>query len=449
MAENDSNNKIRYLFGDGGNGSGGAISVGNAYLNSLGIAAVKAESILGCASSALKNRALLLAAERLKAEEERILAANALDLDAAAEAGMSMSLQDRLRLTPARIDSMCEGVRQVAALPDPVGDVLDGGTRPNGLQIVKVRVPLGVLGIIYEARPNVTADAAALCIKSGNACILRGGKEAINSNKVIADLFRIALDEAGLPFDCVQLITDTSRETAAEFMKLDKYVDVLIPRGGHGLINAVVKNATVPVIRTGAGNCHIYVDEHFVLDKVEKIIINAKTQRPSVCNAMETLLVHRNAACLLTKVCRDLLEKGVELRVDNRCGGVLLSGGFPMEKLVKADESDWETEYNDLILAIKMVDSLDEAIEHINRYSTHHSEAIITENYNHAREFLARVDSACVYVNASTRFTDGGEFGMGAEIGISNQKLHARGPMGLKELTTVKYLIYGDGQIRE
>lgn len=445
---NTSGNKVRSLFGgkdaDGGNNGGG-----NAYLNSLGAAAVKAERILGCASTALKNRALLLAAERLKAEEERILTANALDLDAAAEAGMSVSLQDRLRLTPARIDAMCEGVRQVAALPDPVGDVLDGGTRPNGLQIVKVRVPLGVLGIIYEARPNVTADAAALCIKSGNACILRGGKEAINSNKVIADLFRIALDEAGLPYDCVQLIADTSRETASEFMKLDKYVDVLIPRGGHGLINAVVKNATVPVIRTGAGNCHIFIDEHFILDKVERIVINAKTQRPSVCNAMETLLVHRNAAALLTRICRDLMEKGVELRVDARCGGVLLSGGFPMDKLVKADESDWETEYNDLILAIKMVDSLDEAIEHINRYSTHHSEAIITEDYNHAREFLARVDSACVYVNASTRFTDGFEFGMGAEIGISNQKLHARGPMGLRELTTVKYMIYGDGQIRE
>ena len=419
------------------------------YLNELGEAAVRAERVLSRASTAVKNDALLLAAKLLKERESEIIGANAADVDAAAARGMSISMQDRLRLTTKRIDDIAEGLRQVAALPDPVGDVLDGGTRPNGLRIVKTRVPLGVLGIIYEARPNVTADAAALCVKSGNACILRGGKEAINSNKAVAAVFREALGKAGLPEDCVQLITDTSRETAAEFMKLDKYVDVLIPRGGAGLINAVLTQATVPVIQTGTGNCHVYVDKAADLDMAEKIVVNAKTQRPSVCNAMETLLVHADVANeFLPRICRELAARNVELRVCEKSKKVLAAAGFDAGTLKDATETDWATEYDDLILAVKVVDSLEEAIEHISTYTTHHSEAIVTRDYNAASEFQLSIDAACVYVNASTRFTDGFEFGLGAEIGISNQKLHTRGPMGLKELTTVKYLINGNGQVR-
>ena len=419
------------------------------YLNELGEAAVRAERVLSRASTAVKNNALMLAAKMLKEREAEIIGANATDVDAAAARGMSVSMQDRLRLTTKRIDDIAEGLRQVAALPDPVGDVLDGGTRPNGLRIVKTRVPLGVLGIIYEARPNVTADAAALCVKSGNACILRGGKEAINSNKAVAAVFREALGKAGLPEDCVQLITDTSRETAAEFMKLDKYVDVLIPRGGAGLINAVLTQATVPVIQTGTGNCHVYVDKAADLDMAEKIVVNAKTQRPSVCNAMETLLVHIDVANeFLPRICRELAARNVELRVCEKSKKILTAAGFDAGTLKDATETDWATEYDDLILAVKVVDSLDEAIEHVSTYTTHHSEAIVTRDYNAASEFQLSIDAACVYVNASTRFTDGFEFGLGAEIGISNQKLHTRGPMGLKELTTVKYLINGNGQIR-
>ena len=419
------------------------------YLNELGEAAVRAERVLSRASTAVKNDALLLAAKLLKEREAEIIGANATDVDAAAARGMSVSMQDRLRLTTKRIDEIAEGLRQVAALPDPVGDVLDGGTRPNGLRIVKTRVPLGVLGIIYEARPNVTADAAALCVKSGNACILRGGKEAINSNKAVAAVFREALGKAGLPENCVQLITDTSRETAAEFMKLDKYVDVLIPRGGAGLINAVLTQATVPVIQTGTGNCHVYVDKAADLDMAEKIVVNAKTQRPSVCNAMETLLVHIDVANeFLPRICRELATRNVELRVCEKSKKILTAAGFDAETLKDAAETDWATEYDDLILAVKVVDSLEEAIEHISTYTTHHSEAIVTRDYNAASEFQLSIDAACVYVNASTRFTDGFEFGLGAEIGISNQKLHTRGPMGLKELTTVKYLICGNGQVR-
>ena len=419
------------------------------YLNELGEAAVRAERVLSRASTAVKNDALLLAAKLLKEREAEIIGANATDVDAAAARGMSVSMQDRLRLTTKRIDEIAEGLRQVAALPDPVGDVLDGGTRPNGLRIVKTRVPLGVLGIIYEARPNVTADAAALCVKSGNACILRGGKEAINSNKAVAAVFREALGKAGLPENCVQLITDTSRETAAEFMKLDKYVDVLIPRGGAGLINAVLTQATVPVIQTGTGNCHVYVDKAADLDMAEKIVVNAKTQRPSVCNAMETLLVHIDVANeFLPRICRELIARNVELRVCKKSKKILTAAGFDAETLKDAAETDWATEYDDLILAVKVVDSLEEAIEHISTYTTHHSEAIVTRDYNAASEFQLSIDAACVYVNASTRFTDGFEFGLGAEIGISNQKLHTRGPMGLKELTTVKYLICGNGQVR-
>lgn len=419
------------------------------YLNELGEAAVRAERVLSRASTAVKNDALLLAAKLLKEREAEIIGANATDVDAAAARGMSVSMQDRLRLTTKRIDDIAEGLRQVAALPDPVGDVLDGGTRPNGLRIVKTRVPLGVLGIIYEARPNVTADAAALCVKSGNACILRGGKEAINSNKAVAAVFREALGKAGLPENCVQLITDTSRETAAEFMKLDKYVDVLIPRGGAGLINAVLTQATVPVIQTGTGNCHVYVDKAADLDMAEKIVVNAKTQRPSVCNAMETLLVHIDVANeFLPRICRELATRNVELRVCEKSKKILTAAGFDAATLKDATETDWATEYDDLILAVKVVDSLEEAIEHISTYTTHHSEAIVTRDYNAASEFQLSIDAACVYVNASTRFTDGFEFGLGAEIGISNQKLHTRGPMGLKELTTVKYLICGNGQVR-
>lgn len=419
------------------------------YLNELGEAAVRAERVLSRASTAVKNDALLLAAKLLKEREAEIIGANATDVDAAAARGMSVSMQDRLRLTTKRIDEIAEGLRQVAALPDPVGDVLDGGTRPNGLRIVKTRVPLGVLGIIYEARPNVTADAAALCVKSGNACILRGGKEAINSNKAVAAVFREALGKAGLPENCVQLITDTSRETAAEFMKLDKYVDVLIPRGGAGLINAVLTQATVPVIQTGTGNCHVYVDKAADLDMAEKIVVNAKTQRPSVCNAMETLLVHIDVANeFLPRICRELIARNVELRVCEKSKKILTAAGFDAGTLKDATETDWATEYDDLILAVKVVDSLEEAIEHISTYTTHHSEAIVTRDYNAASEFQLSIDAACVYVNASTRFTDGFEFGLGAEIGISNQKLHTRGPMGLKELTTVKYLINGNGQVR-
>ena len=419
------------------------------YLNELGEAAVRAERVLSRASTAVKNDALLLAAKLLKEREAEIIGANATDVDAAAARGMSVSMQDRLRLTTKRIDDIAEGLRQVAALPDPVGDVLDGGTRPNGLRIVKTRVPLGVLGIIYEARPNVTADAAALCVKSGNACILRGGKEAINSNKAVAAVFREALGKAGLPENCVQLITDTSRETAAEFMKLDKYVDVLIPRGGAGLINAVLTQATVPVIQTGTGNCHVYVDKAADLDMAEKIVVNAKTQRPSVCNAMETLLVHIDVANeFLPRICRELATHNVELRVCEKSKKILTAAGFDAGTLKDATETDWATEYDDLILAVKVVDSLEEAIEHISTYTTHHSEAIVTRDYNAASEFQLSIDAACVYVNASTRFTDGFEFGLGAEIGISNQKLHTRGPMGLKELTTVKYLICGNGQVR-
>ncbi len=419
------------------------------YLNELGEAAVRAERVLSRASTAVKNDALLLAAKLLKEREAEIIGANATDVDAAAARGMSVSMQDRLRLTTKRIDDIAEGLRQVAALPDPVGDVLDGGTRPNGLRIVKTRVPLGVLGIIYEARPNVTADAAALCVKSGNACILRGGKEAINSNKAVAAVFREALGKAGLPENCVQLITDTSRETAAEFMKLDKYVDVLIPRGGAGLINAVLTQATVPVIQTGTGNCHVYVDKAADLDMAEKIVVNAKTQRPSVCNAMETLLVHIDVANeFLPRICRELAARNVELRVCEKSKKILTAAGFDAGTLKDATETDWATEYDDLILAVKVVDSLEEAIEHVSAYTTHHSEAIVTRDYNAASEFQLSIDAACVYVNASTRFTDGFEFGLGAEIGISNQKLHTRGPMGLKELTTVKYLINGNGQVR-
>lgn len=390
----------------------------------------------------LKNKALLAIADALIANTEKIVAANELDLKAARENGTRASLIDRLTLTPARIEGMADGVRQVAALPDPVGKVLDGTVRPNGLKIEKVKVPLGVIAIIYEARPNVTSDAAALCLKSGNAVILRGGKEAINSNKCIADIMREAIESAGLPRDCIALVEDTRRESSVELMQLTKYVDVLIPRGGAGLIKAVVENSKVPVIETGAGNCHVYVDDNADIDMAANIIYNAKTSRPSVCNAIETILVHKDIAEKALPVIKARLdEKDVTLRCCERSAAIL-------KDVEPASEDDWYTEYGDYILAVKIVDSIDEAIAHIAKYSTGHSEAIVTKSYEAAQKFTDEVDSAAVYVNASTRFTDGGEFGLGAEIGIATQKLHARGPMGLNELTSMKFIIRGNGQIR-
>lgn len=412
------------------------------YLKAYGEKAAEAYSRLAVASAVEKNNALLTAAARLTEQEALLTEANQIDLEAAKKKGMSKAMLDRLTLTHGRICDMAEGLRQLAALDDPIGEIISGWRRPNGLEIIKRRVPLGVIGIIFESRPNVTADAAGLCIKSGNACILRGGSEAIHSNLAISKIFQEALEEVGLPAGCVQLLDNTSRAAANEMMKLNRYIDVLIPRGGAGLIQSVIENATVPVIQTGTGNCHIYVDEKADLNQAAAIIMNAKVQRPSVCNAVETILIHESAAkAFLPVIGVQLQEKGVELRGCEKARAIL-------PEIKAAQESDWATEYNDLILAIKIVSGIEEAIRHIGQYGTKHSEAIITEDYAHARRFQDAVDAACVYVNASTRFTDGFEFGFGAEIGISNQKLHARGPMGLKELTTVKYVISGSGQIR-
>ena len=413
----------------------------NAYIDALGRRAVAAERVLARAGSRQKDDALRLCAKALREGADAILAANAEDLAAARENGMSEAMQDRLRLTPDRIEGMAQALELLVALPDPVGRTLGGSRRPNGLDITRVSVPLGVIAIIYEARPNVTCDAAGLCLKSGNACILRGGREALCSNRAIADALRGAIGEAGLPADCVLLVERTERETANALMQAVEYVDVLIPRGGKGLINAVVQNAKVPTIRTGDGNCHVYVDAKADPGKAVGIVFNAKTSRVSVCNACETLIVHRDALHLLPAIKAKLDEKGVTLYADERAIGYL-PGAKP------ATEEDWETEYLDYKLAVKTVDSLDEAIEHIERWSTRHSEAIVTEDYAAAQEFTERVNSAAVYVNASTRFTDGGEFGFGAEIGISTQKLHARGPVGLPELTSYKYVVRGDGQVR-
>ena len=390
----------------------------------------------------LKNKALLAIADALIENADKIVEANDIDIKAARENNTRESLIDRLTLTRSRIEGMADGVRQVAALADPTGVVLSGSTRPNGLKIEKVRVPLGVIGIIYEARPNVTSDAAALCLKSGNAVILRGGKEAINSNKCIADIMRTAVEKAGLPKDCIALVEDTSRASSVELMQLSDYLDVLIPRGSASLINAVVQNSKVPVIETGVGNCHVYVDDTADIDMAASIIYNAKTSRPSVCNAIETILVHKDIAEQALPVIKERLdEKGVTLRCCERSAAIL-SG------VEDATEDDWYTEYGDYILAVKIVDSIDEAISHIAKYSSGHSECIVTKDYANAQKFTDEVDSAAVYVNASTRFTDGGEFGLGAEIGISTQKLHARGPMGLNELTSMKFVIRGNGQIR-
>jgi len=390
-----------------------------------------------------KNNALLKIADLIVERTDYIIEENKKDMEIGKSAGMKESLLDRLKLTPDRIKGMAEGVRQVAALEDPVGEVISMWERPNGLKIGKKRVPIGVIGIIYESRPNVTLDAFSLCFKSGNTVILKGGKEAINSNKCLADVMRAAVEKAGLPADVIQLVEDTSREAAAELMKLNKYLDVLIPRGGAGLINAVVNQATVPVIETGTGNCHVYVDESADIQMAADIVNNGKTQRPSVCNAVESLLVHKNIAEAALPVIKSKLdEHNVEIRGCQKTADIL------GDCVTLASDDDYATEFLDFIISVKVVDSIEEAIEHIQKYSTRHSECIVTKSLENAEKFQREVDAAAVYVNASTRFTDGGEFGFGAEIGISTQKLHARGPMGLRELTTVKYLINGNGQIR-
>ncbi|NRT90532.1 glutamate-5-semialdehyde dehydrogenase [Clostridium beijerinckii] len=397
---------------------------------------------LGIASTKQKDDALMIMAEELIKAKGDIISANKIDLDAAVLKGTSKAMLDRLALTDERIESMAAGLKDVIKLQDPIGEVISMWQRPNGLQIGQKRVPLGVIGIIYEARPNVTCDAAGLCIKTGNAVILRGGSEAINSNKAIVKALTKGIERSGLPKASVQLVEDTSREVATEMMRLNEFIDVLIPRGGAGLIQAVLKNATVPVIETGTGNCHIYVDKDCDFEMAKNIVVNAKASRPSVCNAAEKLLVNEKIVNdFLPIVVKALRENGVAVKGDEVSQSVI-------NDIEKAAEEDWGKEYLDYIIAVKVVKDVDEAISHINKYGTGHSEAIITESYKNSQKFLQRVDAAAVYVNASTRFTDGSEFGFGAEIGISTQKLHARGPMGLKELTTIKYIIYGNGQIR-
>ena len=409
-----------------------------------GKAAKEAARTLSVAGTDLKNKALDAICMALVRRQDEILAANELDLEAAKLNGMIPAMIDRLTLTAQRIDGIVEGVAQVAALPDPIGQVTKMERRPNGLIIGRRRVPLGVVGIIYEARPNVTVDAAALCLKSGNAVILRGGKEAICSNRTTVAIMRDALESVGLPADCINLVTDTSRESANELMNLTGYLDVLIPRGGKGLIQSVVKNAKVPVIETGSGVCHVYVDEFADQEMAAEIIFNAKCSRPSVCNAAECLLVHHSIAQeFLPKAWELLKTKNVELHGDPLTREILGE-----VTVIPATAEDWDTEYGDYKLAVRVVEDVDEAMEFIAQHSTGHSEAIVTENYTTAQRFLDEVDAAAVYVNASTRFTDGFEFGLGAEIGISTQKMHARGPMGLEELTSSKYVIYGNGQVR-
>ena len=408
----------------------------------LGNNALKAKDFLSTVTTKQKNVALLEIAKGLRENCETITQENKIDIENAKKDGLPDALVDRLMLNESRINAIADSVEQVAELPDPCGEILSEYIKDNGLKITKVSVPIGVIGIIYEARPNVTADAAVLCLKSSNAVILRGGKEAINSNMAIAGVMRAALKKCGFDENCIQLVTDISRESANEMMKMKSYLDCLIPRGGKGLIRSVVENSTVPVIETGSGNCHIFVDESADIDMAAKIIFNAKTQRIGVCNACESLVIHSGIIDKALPAIKALLDtKNVEMRGDERA--MLAAQG-----VLPASDEDFAEEYLDYIISVKTVDNLDEAIGHINRYSTKHSEAIITENEENARQFLARVDSAAVYVNASTRFTDGGEFGLGAEIGISTQKLHARGPMGLRELTTTKYLIYGNGQVR-
>lgn len=408
----------------------------------LGKQAKEAAAFMRNCKTTAKNEVLYAVAAALKQQTDRIIAANALDIQRGKENHMPEGLLDRLLLTKERIDGMSEGLCQVAALDDPVGEVLSMKERPNGLKIGQKRVPIGVIGIIYESRPNVTADAFALCFKTGNAVILKGGSDALESNKVIVEVIQTALSEHAFPSEAIQLITDTDRAVTAEFMKMNQYVDVLIPRGGAGLIRAVVDNAKIPVIETGTGNCHIYVDESADFVMAADIIFNAKTQRIGVCNACESLVVHEKIAKdFLPVLVKRLKEKKVEIRGDE--WSVSCSA-----EISPAKEEDWGSEYLDYIISVKTVSGIEEAIAHINKYNTGHSEAIITNDYRNAQKFLDEIDAAAVYVNASTRFTDGFEFGFGAEIGISTQKLHARGPMGLTALTSTKYIIYGDGQIR-
>lgn len=395
------------------------------------------------ADTVTKDNALEAIALALVTKADEIIAANNIDIENAKKNGTRQAMIDRLTLTKERIEGIAEGVRQVKALSDPIGEVVKMWKRPNGLLIGQKRVPMGVIAIIYEARPNVTVDAAVLCLKTSNACILRGGSEAINSNKAIMKIMQDAAYDAGIPVGTLNIIEDTSRETATQLMKMNGYVDLLIPRGGKGLIRSVVENATVPVVETAAGNCHVYVDGGADLDMALKIVLNAKVQRPSVCNAAETLLVDSAVANeFIPMVFSALKEKNVEIRADKKSKDIFAD-------VNDATDEDYYTEYNDYIMAVKVVDGIDEAIAHINKYNTKHSEAIVTNNYERSQKFLNEVDAAAVYVNASTRFTDGFEFGFGAEIGISTQKMHARGPMGLEALTSIKYIVYGDGQVRE
>ncbi len=413
------------------------------YIETLGSNAVKVKKILAVADTGKKNAALAEISRALIENSDKIIEANQKDLAAARENGMSVSMQDRLMLNEDRIKGIASAVDELIKLEDPIGKVDNGSVRPNGMRITKIRVPMGVIGMIYESRPNVTADAATLCLKTGNAVILRGGKEAYNSNKCICEIMREAVEKAGFPKDIIQFVDDTTREVTTELMRCDKYLDLLIPRGGAGLIKAVTKNATVPVIETGTGNCHLYVDESADIEMAVNITDNAKTQRPSVCNAIETLLVHKNIAeKFLPAVKKKLDEHNVEIR------GCAETKRILGDCVVPATEEDYATEFGDYIIAVRVVDDISQAIEHIAEYSTGHSECIVTNDLSNANKFKSEVDSACVYVNASTRFTDGGMFGFGAEIGISTQKLHARGPMGLYEITTNKYLIDGNGQVR-
>ena len=413
------------------------------YIQTLGIRAKNASRLCAKLGTKEKNRGLLAVAGELCARSTYLLEENEKDLRAAEEKGVKQSLIDRLRLTEERIRDMAEGLKQVAALEDPIGEVLSMKNRPNGLRIGKRRVPLGVVGIIYESRPNVTADAFGLCFKTGNAVILRGGSDAIHSNLAITEVIRAGLKKENLPQDAILLVEDTSRATVGEMMKLHDYIDVLIPRGGAGLIANVVENSTVPVIETGTGNCHIFVDASADIDRAADIIENAKTQRMGVCNACESLVIHEVAAKeALPLIAERLRARQVEIRGDERARAIV-------PEILPASEEDWGTEYLDAVISVKIVDSAEEAIAHINRYNTGHSESILTKDYDNALKFLDEVDAAAVYVNASTRFTDGFEFGFGAEIGISTQKLHARGPMGLEALTSTKYMIFGNGQIRE
>lgn len=413
------------------------------YIEQLGEAAKAAKKSIATAGTAKKNEILEKIAENLRKNTDVILKENEKDTAMAKQNGITDAMVDRLRLTPERINDIADACIYLTGLTDPVGEVIEGYTRPNGMRITKTRVPMGVIGIIFESRPNVTVDAATLCIKSGNATILRGGKEAINSNKILMNIMRESVEECGLPKDIIQLVEDTSRESSNQMMKANGYIDVLIPRGGKGLIKAVVENATVPVIETGSGNCHIYIDESADIDMAVSVTNNGKTQRPSVCNALETCLVHKSAADIfLPRLMEEFKKFDVDVRGCERTRKILGEGIKP------ATDEDYATEFDDYIMAVKVVDDIDEAIEHISKYSTGHSECIITNDLKNAEKFQREIDSACVYVNCSTRFTDGGEFGFGAEIGISTQRLHARGPMGLRELTTMKYLINGNGQIR-